>query len=280
MLTLKQLFLGLLAIAFFGLSAQAATITSSMEGTRLNANFSFQDGELGGPVNVYMAAKFEGKLYLRGNGLMDWRPYDFGALPVAATLNAGTRSADILVADFDLSKLPDIEVLVAYGRDQSEILEPGRVAKIYPLGNDGVPKGSGKMSFRANGALITTDVWSFSYIPDALGPGRTLFNITSNMHIDTRMIGFNFEAPAVGKKMQFFGDGFMAINYGSYRPVHSDIFNIFSIVSGSLTFTSFDTGKGLASGSFEFVTRDSAGNEVLIRDGQFSDAKLKKEVSP
>lgn len=141
-----------------------------------------------------------------------------------------------------------------------------------------VPQGSGTLSFKVDGVEVVSDVWSLSYMKDMPAPGRTLFNLTTNMHRDKRVVLVNFEEPAAGKALEFV-EG-KRINYGSYSPVFGDISDSYDITAGQLTFSTFDQAKGSASGSFEFVARNAAGKEVKISDGKFADGKLVEAKMP
>lgn len=127
----------LLALALFGVVNLSAVAASVEVGTATNsnvtANLTLDSADIGKTLNVYVAAIFGGKVYMRGSKTTDWSEYKGGPLPVAGTIKTTSANASVSVVDFDISILPGIEIYVAFGSDEADIRKPGRLAKIYTV---------------------------------------------------------------------------------------------------------------------------------------------------
>jgi hypothetical protein len=89
--------------------------------------------DVGRSVNVWMAAKFQGVLYLRDGNV--WIAYRSGPYPVAmrdVTLSASTPIT--VVRGMDVTRLSGIQIHVGYGVSEQDMLtSPGKLAALNPV---------------------------------------------------------------------------------------------------------------------------------------------------
>ena len=138
------------AAAMLVLSAGSAYAASVALGQASAAGISATitpDTTESGSLNVYMGALFNGQWFLR-NGAADWRPLGTGALPVAGQISAaGAQPVSVSVTNLDISALVGLEVYVAYGLAEADLLKPGHLAKIHTVAAaTGGGTGSGSVS--------------------------------------------------------------------------------------------------------------------------------------
>ena len=135
--------------------------------------------------------------------------------------------------------------------------------------------GSGNMSFRVDGSLVSTNVWNASY--GNLFPAFITTNITSNMYKDKRAVNININAVTNGT-YNFIDGSTSALNkaYGSYYPDYfGDISNTYQFTSGSFVVTSIDTIAKTFSGSFSgTATNSESGATVSITEGVVTNGTL------
>jgi hypothetical protein len=135
--------------------------------------------------------------------------------------------------------------------------------------------GSGNMSFRVDGSLVSTNVWNASY--GNLFPAFITTNITSNMYKDKRAVNININAVTNGT-YNFIDGSTSTLNkaYGSYYPDYfGDISNTYQFTSGSFVVTSIDTIAKTFSGSFSgTATNSESGATVSITEGVVTNGTL------
>lgn len=135
--------------------------------------------------------------------------------------------------------------------------------------------GSGNMSFRVDGSLVSTNVWNASY--GNLFPAFITTNITSNMYKDKRAVNININAVTNGT-YNFIDGSTSALNkaYGSYYPDYfGDISNTYQFTSGSFVVTSIDTIAKTFSGTFSgTATNSESGATVSITEGVVTNGTL------
>ena len=135
--------------------------------------------------------------------------------------------------------------------------------------------GSGNMSFRVDGSLVSTNVWNASY--GNLFPAFITTNITSNMYKDKRAVNININAVTNGT-YNFIDGSTSALNkaYGSYYPDYfGDISNTYQVTSGSFVVTSIDTIAKTFSGTFSgTATNSESGATVSITEGVVTNGTL------
>lgn len=86
-----------------------------------------------GTRNVYMGAIFNGRLYLRGPGTLDWSEFNGSSIPVAGQVTLSSAPVTVVVTDFDISFLHGADVYVGYGNSQFDLLISGHLARIYTV---------------------------------------------------------------------------------------------------------------------------------------------------
>lgn len=135
--------------------------------------------------------------------------------------------------------------------------------------------GSGNMSFRVDGSLVSTNVWNASY--GNLFPAFITTNITSNMYKDKRAVNININAVTNGT-YNFIDGSTSTLNkaYGSYYPDYfGDISNTYQFTSGSFVVTSIDTIAKKFSGTFSgTATNSESGATVSITEGVVTNGTL------
>ncbi len=135
--------------------------------------------------------------------------------------------------------------------------------------------GSGNMSFRVDGSLVSTNVWNASY--GNLFPAFITTNITSNMYKDKRAVNININAVTNGT-YNFIDGSTSTLNkaYGSYYPDYfGDISNTYQFTSGSFVVTSIDTIAKTFSGTFSgTATNSESGATVSITEGVVTNGTL------
>ena len=135
--------------------------------------------------------------------------------------------------------------------------------------------GSGNMSFRVDGSLVSTNVWNASY--GNLFPAFITTNITSNMYKDKRAVNININAVTNGT-YNFIDGSTSTLNkaYGSYYPDYfGDISNTYQFTSGSFVVTEIDTIAKTFSGSFSgTATNSESGATVSITEGVVTNGTL------
>ncbi|TRZ57195.1 MAG: hypothetical protein D4S02_13950 [Rhodocyclaceae bacterium] len=115
-------------------SANAASVAlGQASATGISATIT-PDSTESGSLNVYMAVLFNGQAFLRKGASDDWRPLGSGALPVAGQfLAAGAQPVSISVTNLDVSAFVGLEVYVAYGLTEADLLRAGHLAKIHTV---------------------------------------------------------------------------------------------------------------------------------------------------
>ena len=135
--------------------------------------------------------------------------------------------------------------------------------------------GSGNMSFKVDGSLVSTNVWNASY--GNLFPAFITTNITSNMYKDKRAVNININAVTNGT-YNFIDGSTSTLNkaYGSYYPDYfGDISNTYQFTSGSFVVTSIDTIAKTFSGTFSgTATNSESGATVSITEGVVTNGTL------
>ena len=135
--------------------------------------------------------------------------------------------------------------------------------------------GSGNMSFRVDGSLVSTNVWNASY--GNLFPAFITTNITSNMYKDKRAVNININAVTNGT-YNFIDGSTSTLNkaYGSYYPDYfGDISNTYQFTSGSFVVTAIDTIAKTFSGTFSgTATNSESGATVSITEGVVTNGTL------
>lgn len=135
--------------------------------------------------------------------------------------------------------------------------------------------GSGNMSFRVDGLLVSTNVWNASY--GNLFPAFLTTNITSNMYKDKRAVNININAVTNGT-YNFINGSTSTLNkaYGTYFPDYfGDVSNTYQFSSGSFVVTSIDTIAKTFSGTFSgTATKSGSGETVSITEGVVTNGTL------
>ena len=114
-------------------TSQGATLTLATAGKGGVTATITPDAQEKGPVNIYMAAVYNGIPFFRGATTTSWSPYSSGDFPVAATANLGGSPLTLTIADFDLSALPGLDLYVGYGITSADLSKSNHVARVYSV---------------------------------------------------------------------------------------------------------------------------------------------------
>ncbi|MFN8260489.1 MAG: hypothetical protein U0X41_06050 [Chitinophagales bacterium] len=132
---------------------------------------------------------------------------------------------------------------------------------------------AGNMSFRVDGALVSTQVHNASY--GSLLPAFLTTNITSSMHTDKRTVNININAVKPGTYDFVTSSNTVNKAYGFYYPDYFDFGgDAYAFTSGSFVVTELDTIARTFSGTFSGTATLTGGGTVSITDGVVTNGTL------
>jgi hypothetical protein len=131
------------------------------------------------------------------------------------------------------------------------------------------------ITYKVNGEEVKTTGWNIARFTTG---NKVQLNITSNMHIDKRIINVNLDGDKAGIYW-LASDGSLAASfYGSYAPDYEDLLTRYSFKEGEFNITEIDTTKGIVNGTFKGVVSDLQGNSFEITDGKIINCELKPGI--
>ncbi len=133
------------------------------------------------------------------------------------------------------------------------------------------PEGSGTVTFKVGGEVVTTDVWTFARFNT-----KGDHNFTTNMHKDPRTLLLNLGKPAAGVSLQL--GPLSSGNYGTYFVNFGMPSTSYEIESGTFTFTEFDPIRGVFSATFEATAKNADGVVIHITDGVVKNGKIGEDL--
>lgn len=129
-------------------------------------------------------------------------------------------------------------------------------------------KGTGKVSFKVNGTLVTTNVWVFNRFDVA----NNLYNFTTNMHLDKKTILLNLTNPVSDLPINV--GGLSSGNYGTYSPEYGNLDKNATITSGTISNIKLNKDKKLVSFDFMLNAESSSGQKYSITEGKVENGEI------
>lgn len=139
-------------VGLLSLSAPAATISlNSADSGGVTAAITADANAPAAKTQLFIGAVYGGRVFLRGSQTQDWRLYQGGRLPVAASNQSFAVNSTLPLIDFDPALLIGLDLYVGYGAEEAELFLPGHLYKVYSVPDTAVVGACGS----ANGAITT-----------------------------------------------------------------------------------------------------------------------------
>ncbi|GEM_PF-2240319 len=154
---------------------------------------------------------------------------------------------------------------------------------VKPKDADNLPEAYNLSTFKVNGELVNTTVWTISRFVTNSNLTNILLNITTDMHDDKRAINVNLGGSVPGiypvaKFLSFNKSDNSA--YGAYYPDYTGApQNKYSFTSGAFNLTEVDTAYQRVNGSFYGSVKSSKEDSLEITEGKIINGFLKVDFT-